>query len=135
MAFPLDPANDPIARIRLRIGDTDEFDLGLEDAIYQYLLDTYDQNENKAAIEALKMLVAKYANLVTEKAGGLFVKNSERFDHYKQLLDDASNNPASDFFVNGLPFAGGIDPYERVCTKPSTSPFSLGYTARKLTRW
>lgn len=134
MAFPLDPANDPIARIRLRIGDTDEFDLGLEDVVYQYLLDTYGQNENKATLEALKMLVAKYANFVTEKAGGLFVKNSERYKQYKDMLDDALSNPSSTLFSIGEPFAGGIDPYERVCTKPSSNPFSVGYSARKLTR-
>lgn len=135
MAFPLDPSTDPIARVRLRVGDVDELMLGLEDNIYQYLLDTYEQNENKAALEALKMLVAKYANYVTEKAGGLFVKENDKYEQYKELLDDALNNPSLGFLTSGEPFAGGIDPYERVCGSPSSNPFSLGYTKRTLSRW
>jgi len=111
MSFTNDPASNIIDRIRLNVGDTDTLDEGLSDEIYQYIIDvnTVDgiTNEGQASIDALKALVAKYANCITEKAGGLFVKGSEKYEQYKQLLDDAVH-PLNGFLASGAGFTGGI---------------------------
>lgn len=107
MPFTSDPTNNPIDRIRLMIGDTDECDEGLTDEVYTYLLTTYP-TEKQAALEALKYLVAKYAGYVTEKAGGLFVKGSDKHKQYSDLLDKITKDPSFSFLKAGTPFAGGI---------------------------
>lgn len=107
MSYKLDPKNNPIDRVRLLVGDTDECDEGLSDDIYQFLLDT-TKNEKQAALSALRYLVAKYASYVTEKAGGLFVKGSEKYQQYVELLDKITKDPSFSFLNAGSPFAGGI---------------------------
>lgn len=129
MSYTDDPANNVIDRLRLKTGDTDPLDEGLSDDVYQFLLDTNDQNENVAALEALKALVAKYANCVTEKAGGLFIKGSEKYEQYKKQLEEASN-PVNGFMTTGAGFTGGIY-CDDMATNAGNSninhnPFSLG---------
>lgn len=122
MAFTNDPVNSVIDRIRLKVGDTDNYDEGLADSIYEYLYTANSNNENKAALEALKMLVFKYASYVTEKAGGLFVKESEKYQHYKELLERVTKDPSWSFLAAGVPYAGGI-----TCPRPPTcNPIRLG---------
>lgn len=112
MPYTDDPANSEIDRIRLKVGDTDVNDEGLSDAVYQYIIDknTVDSvlNEGAACIEALTALVSKYANFVTEKAGGLFIKESERYEQYKQLLDMFSSDPRTALIRAGVGYTGGI---------------------------
>lgn len=131
MSFTNDPTNNPIDRIRLKVGDTDTDEVGLSDEVYQYLLNKHSQNEDKAAVEALEALVAKYANYVTEKAGGLFVKESEKYQQYKDLLDSYKNDPRSSILKAGEPFAGGISKSDFISRNEDPdrngSPFSKGY--------
>lgn len=112
MPFTGDPANRAIDRIRLAVGDIDTFEEGLADDVYQYALDITTVsgalNEGLASVEILKFLVAKYANFVTEKAGGLFVKESEKFEQYKMLLDMFTKDPRTSFLRAGQGYAGGI---------------------------
>lgn len=108
MSFTNDPINNPIDRIRLIVGDSDPCEEGLADDIYLYLLDKHSGSENKAALEALRYLVTQYANYVTEKAGGLFVKESEKYKQYKELLNMYTKDPTNSLLKAGLPFAGGI---------------------------
>jgi hypothetical protein len=108
MSYTNDPLNRASDRIRLMIGDVDTLEEGLTDEIYDYVLEKCDLNENRAALECLRYLVAKYANFVTEKAGGLFVKDSERFDQYSKLLRDLTSNPSMSLMKAGKPFGGGI---------------------------
>ena len=133
MAFTNNPVNSVIDRIRLKVGDTDEFDEGLSDEVYEYLYDTNNSNENRAALEALKMLVFKFAKYTTEKAGGLFVKESERYQQYKELLDKAEKDPSLGFISAPEGYAGGICTQERLATGTS-NPFSLGEGKRRMTR-
>lgn len=116
MSYTNDPANNVIDRIRLMVGDTDPYEEGITDEVYQFIIDkhiailgdTTDAYEKQSALEALKYLVTKYASYVTEKAGGLYVKDSEKYDHYKELLDDWTTNPSLGFIRVGSGFAGGI---------------------------
>jgi hypothetical protein len=133
MSYTNDPMNSVIDRIRLKVGDTDEVDEGLSDEVYEYLYESQGKNENRAALEALKMLVFKYARYITEKAGGLYVKESEIYDHYKELLDRATKDPSFSFLLAGVAFAGGINRQERLLTG-SSNPFSLGEGRRAMSR-
>lgn len=112
MSYTDDPANSEIDRIRLKVGDTDVNDEGLSDTVYQYIIDkhTVDTvlNEAAACIEVLTALVAKYANFVTEKAGGLFIKESERYQQYKDLLDLLTSDPRTSLLRAGSGYTGGI---------------------------
>jgi len=108
MPFTGDPANSATDRIRLIVGDTDICEEGLTDEIYTYLLDVNDDDEIVSALAALRYLIAKYASYVTEKAGKLFIKESEKFEQYRKLLDLLTKDPRTAIMSQGLPYAGGI---------------------------
>jgi hypothetical protein len=107
MPYTNDPVNSATDRVRLYVGDTYAPEEGLTDEVYQYLINT-TSSETAAAIQALKYLVAKYASYVTEKAGGLFVKESEKYEQYRNLLDMWIADPRTAIIKAGLPYAGGI---------------------------
>lgn len=108
MSYTGDPSNSATDRLRLMIGDVDPLEEGLTDEVYQYVLTKNEGNENRTALECLRYLVAKYANYVTEKAGGLFVKDSERYEQYSKLLRDLTNNPSMSLMSPAEPFGGGV---------------------------
>ncbi len=108
MPFTGDPINSVTDRLRLMTGDVDEFDEGYADAVYQYAYEKNDKNEARAAVEVLGMLVTKYANYVTQKAGGLFVKESERYQQYKDTLKRLTTDPRYGILSNGVGFTGGV---------------------------
>lgn len=125
MSFTNDPTNSSTDRVRLLVGDIEDFDEGLSDEIYEFLIMQAEGNERRAALEALKMLVFKYAKYVTEKAGNLFVSENQKYDHYKDLLDKVTKDPSWSFMKAGEPFAGGIYLCDRFATG-SSNPFQLG---------
>lgn len=125
MPFTNDPLNSSTDRVRLLVGDIEDYDEGLSDEIYEYLINDSGGNEKQAALKALKMLVFKYAKDVSEKAGNLVVSGNQRYDHYKELLDKVTKDPTWSFLDAGLPFAGGINLLERYTTGTS-NPFQLG---------
>lgn len=106
MSYTGDPVNSATDRIRLIIGDTDVDEEGLTDEVIQYVLDK-NTKETTSAIECLKFLVAQYANRVTEKVGGLFVKESEKFEQYNKLLNLYTKDPST-ALVAFSAYAGGI---------------------------
>lgn len=108
MSFTNDPANNPVDRLRLIVGDTDPYEVGLSNDVYNYVLDKNANDEKKSALECLKYLVSKYASYVTEKAGGLFVKESEKFKQYNDLYNRFTKDPSFSLLEAGLPYAGGI---------------------------
>lgn len=125
MAFTNDPINSATDRVRMLVGDIEDFEEGLSDEIYEYLISESGGNEKQAALKALKMLVFKYANDVSEKAGNLVVSGNQRYEHYKELLDKVTKDPTWSFMEAGLPYAGGIHLAERFATGTS-NPFTLG---------
>ena len=107
MPYTDDPANSETDRIRLSVGDTDNGEEGLSDDVYNFLIAT-TTSEYRAIIGALQYLVAKYASYITEKAGGLFAKESEKYHQYKSLLDDYNRDPSRGGGTVGTGYAGGI---------------------------
>ncbi len=130
MAFTNNPVNSVVDRLRLKVGDTDILDEGLSDEVYEYLYQANDSNENRAALEALKMLVFKYAKLVREEAGTVVAYENERYEHYKQMLDLVTKDPSFSFLLAGKAYAGGLTKEDRRMN-PSSDPFRLGETTLK----
>lgn len=87
MAFTYDgdPAGSDLAALRFSIGDTDSNDQQFQDAELTYLLTTYGSVE-KASVEAVTRLIAKYARLVDKAVGDLKMSYSQRVKQYKTLL-------------------------------------------------
>lgn len=135
MAFTNDPLNSATDRLRLLIGDTDEYDEGYSDEIYQYVLDKNLGNENQSALELLRMLISKYANYVNEEAGGLVADYSDRFNQYKTLYDMLTKDPRNSIMRAGVGFTGGVSISDRVNTicNPDNrpNPFSNPLRFRK----
>ena len=120
MSFTGDPANSVTDRLRLNVGDTDILEEGLTDEVYQFTLDKHVGSESLASLEALRYLVSKYANFVDEKTGGVFVRESDKYKQYKELLDRLTKDPSFSLLSAGLPFAGGISvsDQEANCANP-----------------
>lgn len=108
MPFTNDPICNPIDRIRLVIGDVDVDDESMTDDIYLYVLRKNEGNEQKAALESLLYLISKYAAYVTEKAGGMFIKESEKFKQYSELYKMLKSDPTSALFGTLRGYVGGI---------------------------
>lgn len=124
MSYTGDPANSVTDRIRLNVGDTDLYEEGLSDEVYNYLLDLNDNKEGLTSQSALKLLVTKYAKYADEKAGELEEKGSQKYSQYLELLDKVLKDPSYSFLSTGLPYVGGISNYERL-NNPSSNPFKL----------
>ena len=107
MPFPLDPINDPISRIRLLIGDTDESWPFLEDSTYGYLLGKFNGNEKSAAKEAAIYVLASLTKCARERTGQIEVYGSDYFKNYKDFLELFLSNPNAGMF-NPVMYAGGI---------------------------
>lgn len=132
MSYTNAPSTNIIDRVRLITGDTDIDDEGYGDEVYQFALDRYVGNSNAetlAALDVLKMLVAKYATYTTEKAGGLFQKGSEKYQQYKDLLDMLTKDPTTSIIKAGAGFTGGISIYARDTNRNNpdrrANPFSF----------
>lgn len=101
----LDPALNAVDRIRINVGDIDVPAI-LDDALYQYFLDTNNDNENKATLQSLEAIVAKLAKNMHEKSDLEESRASEQYEHYKERLDELKRDP--DFNGGFIPYAGGI---------------------------
>lgn len=127
---PIDLSSD-VGAVRLNIGDTDctpntldptagtGFDLG--DDVIQFSLDKYVDKDQATAIrlatvDCLRYLVSFYAKQVAfrERTGNNEVQAqfNQRYEHYRDLLDDWTNNPAlnpsigAGYIINTTPKKG-----------------------------
>ena len=116
----LDPANNLVDRVRIHAGDIDECEVELSNDLYQYFLDSNDQDVGLAAIQALKALVAKYANGMNTVEGDVEENFRQRFEGYKELLDKFTKDPTYSLLGAITPYAGGLSKTERLndCNDP-----------------
>tara|TARA_R110000803_G_scaffold13482_1_gene37868 strand:- start:16356 stop:16826 length:471 start_codon:yes stop_codon:yes gene_type:complete len=133
MAFPTDPLNpenNPVDRVRLLVGDIDPGDLELIEDLYIYFLDANAQDEPKAAVQALKALVAKYAKAMEEVVGDVEVKLQQRYRGYSDLLDKFLKDPAYGVLGTINLYAGGLSFSEKrtdaLNSDLRNSPFTVG---------
>jgi hypothetical protein len=107
MPYTGNPATNPIDRVRLMVGDIwDDMEM-LTDADYQYFLDKFNNNENRAALDAARAILFKLARLTRERTGDIEVYGSEWFKNYRQALQDMVKNPELSISI-AVPYAGGI---------------------------
>jgi len=132
MAFPQDPLNPDdcaVDRVRILVGDIDCYDVELSDDLYIYFLDSNEQNESKAAVQALKALVAKYAKGMEEIVGDVEVNFKQRYEGYVDLLKKYLKDPSYGLMGTINLYAGGLSFSEKrsdeLDTDLKTSPFAV----------
>lgn len=138
MAFPtdpLDPTNNAVDRVRILVGDIDPSDVELDEVLYQYFLDVNSDDENLAAVQALKALVAKYAKACEEVVGDVEVKFKERYEGYSDLLDKFLKDPSFGILGTIQLYAGGLSFTEKRTDALDSdlrgSPFTVGSQVRR----
>jgi len=93
MTVTIDPADDPIAQVRLTIGDAETTYI-LDDVVIQYILDKHSNDITASSLEALRYIVSTLGKKVDEEVGDVKVKWSQLRAHYKQLLSDLLRDPS-----------------------------------------
>jgi hypothetical protein len=107
MPYTGDPANNPIDRVRLAVGDIwDDMEM-LTDADYQYFLDRNDGNENRATLDAARAILFKLTRMTRERTGDIEVYGGEWFKNYKDALLLILKDPNAAISL-AVPYAGGI---------------------------
>lgn len=106
MAYTGNPADSALDRIRLAVGDTLPQPI-LDDDTYQWLLDKYQDNETRAAIDAAQMILFNLTRYVRERTGDIEVYGGNFFDNYRDALMEWLRNPNLSSIV-AMPYAGGI---------------------------
>lgn len=107
MPYTGNPSTNAVDRIRLAVGDIwDDMEM-LTDADYQYFLDRYDGNENRATMEAVKALLFKLARMTRERTGDIEVYGSDWFNNYYKMLMLLLKDPNAALSL-AVPYAGGI---------------------------
>lgn len=107
MPYTNDPANSATDRVRLNVGDIwPDIEL-LSDADYQYFLDKYDGNENRASLDAARAILFKLARMCRERTGDIEVYGSDWARQYREALLLFVNNPELTLSL-AVPYAGGI---------------------------
>lgn len=93
-----------LAKVRLRIGDTDANRPELTDEEVQVYLDRHSDDDLLAAIDCIKLILARYARKPDRSAGGLSGSRSQITQHYRDLLKDLE----ADIADTTTPFLGGV---------------------------
>lgn len=107
MAFTNNPSGSATDRIRLFVGDIDANIVWLDDSTYTYLLDKHNDNEKKAAREAMQYILFSLARRTRERAYQCEVYGDQMFANYERALKLAINNPEL-YSIEFTPYAGGI---------------------------
>jgi hypothetical protein len=105
--FTNDPTN-PIDRIRLTVGDTDELNEYISDQWYSHFLTKNTNNETRAAIDAAKAILVRFTSNTREKVDQVEVYGNELFPNYLQWLKEFIESPALSGLRSPSPYAGGV---------------------------
>jgi len=101
------PAPTLIEQVRLNVGDTDpEFPL-LPDDTYQWLLDKYEDNVNRSALDAARFLLFELSRYPTRERSGQIEVWNEWANTYRKALELFLKDPNLNTIV-AVPYAGGI---------------------------
>ncbi|WP_199449755.1 hypothetical protein [Vibrio harveyi] len=106
---PLNPALDPVDRIRLKIGDIDPYMIEFSYELYDYFLTDAGGDEGKATLTACKALIAKYSRACEEETDETKIKERERLQGLRELLKDLQLDVG-----NVQIYASGLSRCERV---------------------
>ena len=133
MPYTHDPANNPIDRIRLNVGDIwDDFEM-LADADYQYFLDAAGGNENRATMDAARAILFKLTRMTRERTGDIDVYGSEWFNNYMKALQLILKDPNIAISL-AVPYAGGISRADMQDNRCDPDNFRVGVGVYKIAR-
>lgn len=107
MAYTNDPANSPTDAVRLLVGDIYPDIEMLKDVEYQYFLDKYSGNINRASVDAARSIMFVLSRWTRERTGDIEVYGSDWAKNYRTALLEFIKNPALSIY-NAMPYAGGI---------------------------
>ena len=108
-------------RTRETIGDTATADQQLADEILNELLTGYGA-VMPASEEAIKLLMARYARLVSQTTGPISVQHSNRLAAYKMLLAEIRSGQFA------APWAGGISKADKLAREQDTDRVNTSFT-------
>lgn len=102
------PATSLVDQVRLAIGDVSCGDEEwLSDDTYEWLLQKYSNNVNRASLDAARFILFALTRNVRERAGQIEFYGSEQYRNYKDALVEYLRNPNMSLFIPS-PYAGGI---------------------------
>lgn len=107
MPYTGNPATSATDRVRLNVGDIwPDFEL-LHDEDYQYFIDKYNGNENRATLDAARTLLFTLARFTRERTGDIEVYGGDIFNNYYKALELILKDPNAAISL-AMPYAGGI---------------------------
>ena len=110
-----DPANKPLDKVRLLVGDTVCSTAFLSDQEIEYFI-SEEGDADWAAPCAAKAIAAKLARRVTQSAGGVAQTLSDLFKHY----NDLSASLLAKASLNATIYAGGLSVAEKQLDRQDT---------------
>lgn len=105
--FTNDPSN-PLDRIRMTVGDTDEDNEYISDGWYYYYLTANSNNETLTAIEVAKKILSKFTSNTREKVDQVEIYGNEQFNNYLKWLKEFIESPSLSGLRSPVPYASGI---------------------------
>ena len=101
------PATNKIDETRLLVGDAyDDIEV-LADDEYQYFLNKYSDNVNRASVDAARSILMKLSRWTRERTGDIEVYGSDWAKQYRSSLLEFIRNPNLSVSV-AMPYMGGI---------------------------
>lgn len=133
MPYQHDPANNPIDRIRLNVGDIwDDMEM-LSDADYQYFLDAANGNERRATMDAVRAILFKLTRMTRERTGDIEVYGGDWFNNYMKALQLILKDPNISISL-AVPYAGGISRSDMQANRCDPDNFRIGIGLYKIER-
>ncbi len=103
-----------VEEVRLKVGDIEPLEYEFDDQFYEYWLLMNSDDVDKAAVDACKALVAKYANAMDEVTNEVEGKWTQRYEGYIYLLYRLE----ADLHLNSIKiYCGGLSKSERVADR------------------
>lgn len=107
MPYSGNPATSATDRVRLNVGDIwPDLEL-LHDEDYQYFIDKYKGNENRATLDAARTLLFTLARYTRERTGDIEVYGGDIFSNYYRAIELILKDPNAAISA-AMPYAGGI---------------------------
>lgn len=126
--------SNPIMQVRLNVADTFSDVELLKDAEYQYFLDKYDGNVNRATLDAARAILFVLSRQTRERIDVLEIHGDQWARQYREALIEMLRNPELSLSI-AMPYAGGIskqDMYENDNASDSvTRSTYIGFTEGK----
>lgn len=133
MPYTHDPANNPIDRIRLNVGDIwDDMEM-LADADYQYFLTAANGNEKRATLDAVRAILFKLTRMTRERTGDIEVYGGDWFNNYMKALQLILKDPNIAISL-AVPYAGGISRADMQANRCDPDNFRIGIGMYKIER-